>query len=495
MVTGVQGGKMTVLDNVRRPTGQPTLRVLQETERPWSDWYLPAAAILDFLVGCLAGAVALLVRFGPESSQAYALASLAVPFLWVAALAGHRLYEPRFLGTGTEEFRRVFSSGLHLAAIVAVVAYVTRTEVARGYVALAVPLAVLLTLLGRHVLRRRLYAERRAGRSMARVVAVGHAADVVTLVDQLARDPFHGLRVVGACLSTPGQVDVLLSRGIPAVGGFENVSRTVELCRADTVAVVSSPEMSGDELRRLAWKLEASGTSLIVSPGLVEIGGPRLSIRPAAGLSLLHVEHPVLTGARFVVKALLDRGLALLGLLLLSPLLAGIAVAVRATSPGPVIYRQRRVGVHGREFTMLKFRTMYADADARRAELLAHNEHDGILFKIRKDPRITRVGTFLRRYSMDELPQLVNVLVGHMSLVGPRPPLPEEVASYPEDAHRRLLVRPGLTGLWQVSGRSDLSWEESLRLDLRYVDNWSLALDLLVIWRTGRAVVLGTGAY
>jgi exopolysaccharide biosynthesis polyprenyl glycosylphosphotransferase len=469
--------------------------VQHANEQPWSRWYVPAAWAADLMVGSLAGTAALLIRFGPDSSKIYGPASVLFPFLWVATLAAHRLYEPRFLGANAEEYRRVFNSGLHLGAVVAIVAYVVKFDVARGYVALALPIAVLLTLVGRHLLRRRLHRERRQGRSMQRVVAVGHAADVVGLVDQLSRDTHHGLRVVGACLPASGQVDVLLTRGIPAIGGFTNVVRTVELCGADTVAVVSSPEMSGEELRRLAWKLETTGTLLVVSPGLVEVAGPRLSIRPAAGLSLLHVEHPVLSGTRLAVKSAVDRGLTALALTLLAPLFLGIAAAIRLTTPGPVIYRQRRVGVHGREFTMLKFRTMCVDADSRRPDLLERNEGNEMLFKMRNDPRVTRVGAILRRYSLDELPQLLNVLLGHMSLVGPRPPLPVEVAAYPEDAHRRLLVKPGLTGLWQVSGRSDLSWEESLRLDLRYVDNWSFALDLLVMWKTCRAVVLGTGAY
>ncbi len=468
---------------------------VKSSAREWSSWYVPLAVAVDLSAGCVAAVAALLLRFGVDGSLSYQLSSLVFPVLWVAVLAGNRVYEPRFLGTGAEEYRRVFSGGVQFAAFIAIAAYATKTDVARGYVALAIPLAVVLDLTGRHLLRNRLHRLRESGQAMHRVVAVGHAGDVVRLVDHLQREPFHGLQVVGACLPESGQVDLLLRRDIPAIGGFDNVVRTVELCRADTVAVVSNPEMSGDALRRLAWKLEATGTGLIVSPGLAEVAGPRLSIRPAAGLSLLHVEPTAMEGGRRMVKAAFDRTVAALALLFLLPVLVGIALAIRLTSDGPVIYRQRRVGLQGREFTLLKFRTMVADADARRAELLEFNENDGVLFKMRKDPRVTKVGGVLRRYSLDELPQLVNVLTGAMSLVGPRPPLPEEVAVYPEDAHRRLRVKPGLTGLWQVSGRSDLSWEESLRLDLRYVENWSLALDALVMWKTGRAVMRGSGAY
>ena len=191
----------------------------------------------------------------------------------------------------------------------------------------------------------------------------------------------------------------------------------------------------------------------------------------------------------------MDRLLALGLLVVAAPLLLLVAVAVKMSSPGPVLYRQTRIGVRGRPFQMLKFRSMVADAEARRRELEAMNEDDGLKFKIRNDPRVTRVGAWLRRFSVDELPQLWNVVRGEMSLVGPRPPLPAEVAAYDSDATRRLRVRPGLTGLWQVSGRSDLSWEESLRLDLRYVDNWSFIMDLSILWRTWRAVLSRSGAY
>ncbi len=492
---------MTIDDTVLRSVGERQqaqggrVSVLRPGERPWQVGYVRTAVVLDLLVGLAAALLALLVRFGDDPTTVYVLATAAVPLLWVGSLALHRLYEHRYLGSGPEEFRRLLSSAVHLGAVVAVLAYATKTDVARGFFALALPSALLLGMVARYALRRHLHRRRREGRSMNRVVAVGHAADVVRLVDQLAQEPSHGLQVVGACLPRSGQVDVLLTRGVPAVGGFDNVLRAIELCAADTVAVVSTPELAGEELRRLSWKLEANGTALIVAPGLVEVAGPRLSIRPGANLSLLHVEHPRLSGGRRIAKTVLDRGLAALALLVLAPLLLAVAVAVSLDSPGSAVYRQHRVGVGGREFTMLKFRTMYRDADARRAALLAQNEGNEVLFKMRNDPRVTRVGRFLRRYSLDELPQLVNVLRGHMALVGPRPPLPEEVAQYQEEAHRRLLVRPGLTGLWQVSGRSDLSWEESLRLDLRYVDNWSLALDVLILWKTGRAVLRGSGAY
>jgi exopolysaccharide biosynthesis polyprenyl glycosylphosphotransferase len=245
----------------------------------------------------------------------------------------------------------------------------------------------------------------------------------------------------------------------------------------------------------LSWALEQRGVELIVSPGIIEVAGPRISVRPVAGLSLLHLERPAASGGPHLLKNVFDRVLGLALVIVLSPLLIGLALAVRLTSRGPVLFVQHRVGRAGKEFKMLKFRSMYVDAEQRLGDLHALSDGNAVLFKLRDDPRVTGLGKLLRRFSLDELPQLINVLRGEMSLVGPRPPLPQEVALYAADDTRRMLVKPGLTGLWQVSGRSDLSWEESVRLDLRYVDNWSMTLDLLILWKTVRAVVLGSGAY
>jgi exopolysaccharide biosynthesis polyprenyl glycosylphosphotransferase len=278
-------------------------------------------------------------------------------------------------------------------------------------------------------------------------------------------------------------------------GTFANVEDALSRTGADTVAVLACPEMDGAELRRLAWTLAGRGVDLVVAPALMEVAGPRIAIRPVCGLPLLHVDEPQLSGGRRVAKEVLDRSLALAGLVLLSPLLVGIVVAIRLTSPGGAIFRQTRVGLDGRPFTMWKFRTMIKNAPEQRPGLNGANRHStGHLFKMAADPRVTRVGRWLRRTSLDELPQLVNVLLGQMSLVGPRP-LPATDEPYDGEARRRLYVKPGLTGLWQISGRSDLEWEESVRLDLRYVEQWSLALDALIIWKTLFAVAKGRGAY
>jgi exopolysaccharide biosynthesis polyprenyl glycosylphosphotransferase len=279
------------------------------------------------------------------------------------------------------------------------------------------------------------------------------------------------------------------------VHGLDDIVGTVERYRADTVAVLACPEMSGLRLRDLAWQLEKSDTDLWLAPALLDIAGPRTTIRPVAGLPLLHMEHPEFSGLRRMIKSAFDRLMAAIALLLLSPLFLVVVMAIRLGDGGPALFRQERVGKGGQPFVLFKFRTMLVDAERQKSQLDELNETDGVLFKIRRDPRVTRVGAMLRRWSLDELPQLINVLIGNMSLVGPRPALPAEAAVYGAHVRRRLVVKPGMTGLWQVNGRSDLSWDESVRLDLRYVENWSFMLDLQILWKTGAAVGRGKGAY
>jgi exopolysaccharide biosynthesis polyprenyl glycosylphosphotransferase len=270
----------------------------------------------------------------------------------------------------------------------------------------------------------------------------------------------------------------------------------VEAVGADTVAVATGPGMSPEVLRQLSWELEGTGIELVVAPGLLDVAGPRISVRPVAGLPLLHVEEPELSGPRQVLKATVEWLFATVAFIVILPILALLALIIRLDSPGAPLFRQTRVGRHGRDFTVYKLRTMHADAESLLESLRDQNEAaDGLLFKIREDPRVTRVGKVLRRWSLDELPQLWNVVRGDMALVGPRPPLPGEVSQYGPEVARRLLVRPGITGLWQVSGRSNLSWDDSVRLDLYYVENWSLALDAMIVWKTFFAVFRRDGAY
>jgi exopolysaccharide biosynthesis polyprenyl glycosylphosphotransferase len=467
-------------------------------ERPESRWqrrYVARCMASDAGVALFSGAVAYLLHFGSRVKGDYLIFTAVLPIVWLLAVSLNRAYEPRFLGVGSEEFRRVGRAGVSLIAIVSFTAYALSRDVARHYVLIGLPLMIVLTLGERYALRRWLHRRRSQGEYLHRVVVVGHELPVLEMLRRLGDERYHGLQVVAACLPLPGQRPSLMERGVPVVGGFGQVAQAVRLTDADTVAVLASPDLGPEQLRRLAWELEPTGADLMVAPSLVEVAGPRLSIRPVSGLPLLQVEQPQFAGGRRIVKSTFDRTVALCALVLLSPLLAGISLAVRLTSRGPAFFTQQRIGRDGAPFTMVKFRSMVVDAEAQREHLIAHSDRDGLMFKMHADPRITKVGGWLRRYSLDELPQLFNVLGGSMSLVGPRPPLPEEVERYGDDVRRRLLVKPGVTGLWQVSGRADLSWEESVRLDLRYVDNWSLAADLLILWKTARAVVRGSGAY
>jgi exopolysaccharide biosynthesis polyprenyl glycosylphosphotransferase len=470
-------------------------RLAAQSSASWTNGYLRQAVAADSICALAAGLLAYQVRFDSagNGTAAYLLLSLSLPVLWVTSVLLAGGYDSRFIGVGTDEFRRVLNAGICLTACVAIISYATKAEVARGYVVIALPSLTVLNLCGRLTLRKRLHKLRALGSCMRKVVVVGHLDVITDLAAVLRRETYHGLQVVAACVAGSARHDEIDS--IPVIGGLDNVADAVERYDADTVAVLSCPEMSGATLRDLAWELEKTGTDLCVAPALLDVAGPRTTIRPVAGLPLLHMDHPEFTGFRRVVKAAFDRAVAGTAVGLLSPVFIFFILVIRLADGGPGLFRQTRVGRDGRAFTVYKFRTMVVDAEERKSHLAALNESDGVLFKMRRDPRITRVGGWLRRWSLDELPQLLNVVLGDMSLVGPRPALPQEAALYGDHVRRRLAVKPGITGLWQVNGRSDLSWDESVRLDLRYVENWSFMLDLQILWKTAAAVLRGSGAY
>ena len=352
------------------------------------------------------------------------------------------------------------------------------------------PVGTALLIAGRWAWRRRLMSRRAAGLDSHRVVLLGSTETVVRTALDLGRQPGHGYRVVGVAL-TDGPSEGTIA-DLRIVGGIDDVPAALRSLDADTLMATSSDHLPAERIRDLAWHLDPR-QHLVVAPSISDVGGSRIHLRPVAGLPLIHVETPHQAGLGRVTKRLFDVAASATALVLLAPVLAAIAVLVHRDSAGGVIYRQERIGRDGEPFSILKFRSMSADADARRAELTADTGKG--LFKMADDPRITRVGRVLRRYSLDELPQLVNVLRGDMSLVGPRPALPSEVSEYDRRELRRLAVTPGLSGLWQVSGRSDLDWADGIRLDLYYVENWSMTQDLQILWRTARAVVSSSGAY
>jgi exopolysaccharide biosynthesis polyprenyl glycosylphosphotransferase len=420
---------------------------------------------------------------------------LALMVLTAVALGLVRAWDPSVLGQGSEEFNRLLRALVTVAVVAGLVGLALKLPEVRPYVFGVTPVAFLLAAGGRLASRKVLHRHRRSGACMHEVLAVGTEDAVAKLITRTRRATHHGWTVTAACTpsgtGTDGGRSIL---GVPVVGDLDSVARVAGSGRHRVVSVAQTPGWTSRRLHHLAWDLEGTGTELVVDPGLMEIAGPRLHVAAVDGLPLLRLTEPAFSGLPRVIKAVSDRLAAGLLLLLIAPVMTALAIAVRSDG-GPVFYRQSRVGQHGKPFPMIKFRSMVVNADQYRPELMDGNQGAGPLFKLRQDPRVTRVGAFLRKYSLDELPQLLNVLAGSMSLVGPRPPLPEEVACYSRDAQRKLLVKPGMTGLWQISGRSDLSWEESVRLDLRYVENWSLALDALIIWKTVGAVLGGKGAY
>lgn len=468
---------------------------------PWERTYVRTVISLDAVAVGVAALTALFLRFADAGvhprQRDYVVITALLPLAWIASLALSRAYEMRFLGLGSEEFKRVSNAAIRLTALVATVSYAAHASIARGYVLVALPVATVLTMLGRYGARKTLSRLRRNGRCLHRLVVVGHQQAVIDLVRTVRREKYAGIEVIGACLDRPSDGTSLLQReSVPVLGGLDSVVSVITEHGATAVAVTSCDEMSGPALRRMSWELEGTGVDVLLAPALTDIAGPRIHIRPMAGLPLLHVEEPELSGGRRLLKTVFDRTVAVAALVITLPFMLALGLAVRFTSSGPAFFRQTRCGRAGRPFTIYKFRSMRADAESDLEVLVAHNERsEGLLFKIRRDPRVTAVGKFLRRYSLDELPQLLNVVKGDMSLVGPRPPLPSEVAQYGSDVRRRLLVKPGLTGLWQVSGRSDLTWEESVRLDLLYVENWALSLDFMILWKTVFAVLRGRGAY
>lgn len=405
---------------------------------------------------------------------------------WMLVLQWHNTYDARLIGHGIQEYRQIVTASIWLLAGFSVAAFAFQVNGAHRYVLYAFPLATLLLLAARWTARKWLVTQRAAGRMSDRVLLVGDRDHVQSLSAALSRIPGAGYRVLGACIDDASGT---LSDGIEVLGREADVLVQALAHRADVIAVSSSAGIGTKGLRRLGWALEGTTIELVVAPGIMDVAGPRVLTRPIDGLPLIHVEAPRFSGPRAVVKTVLDRVGAALGLLLLAPVFLAVALLVRLDDPGPVFYRQERVGRNETPFRMIKFRSMALDADERLAELKDQNEGAGPLFKLRDDPRVTRVGKYLRRFSVDEMPQLVNVLLGQMSLVGPRPPLATEVAEYELDTRRRLLVNPGMTGLWQISGRTELAWEEAVRLDLYYVENWTPLLDLMIIWRTFRVVL------
>ncbi len=471
---------------------------ISRTTSDWEQRYRRRVILSDTVATALVVA-AIGEFFGARDAanwhEKWSILAFGTELLVLGALAVGRAWAPAVLGQGAEEFRRLGRSLFAATVVLALGGIALTSRNIKLWIFVAIPAIALVTMTARYLLRLWLHKQRKEGRCLRPVLAAGSPATVRDLITRTRKFPHLGWRVDGVCTTDGLGLDGDDVDGVPVVGQLADVAKHVSHGGYRVVAVTPDPHWSPDRLQRLAWNLEGSDAEMVVAPVLMEVAGPRLHVDAVLGIPLLRVSMPTFTGGRRAVKEVVDRVGAAVLLVLFAPLMVLVGLLVVMDSRGGVFYRQRRVGKDGREFTILKFRTMVAGAHAARAELADLNEGAGLLFKLRRDPRVTRVGSVLRRYSLDELPQLFNVLTGSMSLVGPRPPLPEESAAYGPDIRRRLLVKPGLTGLWQISGRSDLPWEEAVRLDLRYVEDWSLALDTVILWKTLRAVLHGQGAY
>ena len=464
----------------------------------WHRPYRLRLLVSDAVVVAIAVGVATVVRaaaFDGVHPDGVVLA-VCLAGAWLGALMVQRSYDPRTFGSGPLELQRVFDASWKLFSVVAVAAFLLRADGVRSYLFVALPLGAVGLLAERYGWRTWLHRHRTQGMTTA-VLAIGLRDQAERLIQQMNDRPDSGYRVVGVCVPVGTARAGEEIRGVPVLGDLQTAGVIAGQVGADCVAVSGSDAITADVVRRLGWELEPVGVDLMLTAELADVAGPRITVTPAVGVSLLHVDAPRFAGPKFLLKALMDWAGAALLTILLAPVLGAVAVAVKATSRGPVFFRQDRVGRGGRTFTMLKFRTMVAGAEQRVAAVLEQGGNDGagVLFKRRDDPRVTAVGRVLRRYSLDELPQLFNVLLGEMSLVGPRPPLPSEVSRYEARMRRRLLVKPGMTGLWQVGGRSDLPWEECVRLDVYYAENWTPFGDVMILARTARVVLSGHGAY
>lgn len=481
----------------------PAAEVVNRTK--WQRRYAARLIVSDLVVVCAAIGFAQYIRFGwtltPSSYSEYYVPAFSVVFAlgWMLALEGFRTRSARIIGTGVEEYRRVVSASLWTFGAIAIISLLVKLDIARGYLAVALPVGTVLLLFSRALWRHHVARTRIAGSCLTAVLVVGDRESAADLAAELSRSPIDGYRVVGVAIpgygAPRGEHLDIAGKSVPIVGGEVHALAAIDSCGADTVAIAGTEHFGTRGIRRLIWDLEPMGVDLVVSTGVMDTALSRLVMRPSSALPLLHIEKPQYRGAKRFSKRAFDFCFALAALLVVSPILITAALAIRLTSKGPIFYSAERIGIHGEPFPMLKFRTMVVDADKQMPMLLAANESDGALFKIRDDPRVTPVGRVLRRLSIDELPQFVNVLRNEMSVVGPRPPLRREVETYDYDLLRRLLVKPGVSGLWQVSGRSDLSWNEAVRLDLSYVDNWSMIGDLVIIAKTLRAVLMSKGAY
>jgi exopolysaccharide biosynthesis polyprenyl glycosylphosphotransferase len=472
--------------------------------------YARRLAFTDLIVLLGAMAAAQLARFGLETSAqttmeggaafSYPVVGVILAVGWWILLQAHQTRNPAIVGHGSEEYRRVVVATFRAFALLAMLSLAFKVDASRLYLATAFPLGLMGLLVGRKLSRRALHAARAQGRALTKVLVVGGERSATRLAQWFDRHPAAGYQVSGVWVpdsAMPVRAMLAVSaQNVPVMSAGVGFEAALSASGASAVVVTDTEHLGHETLRDMTWQLEGTGTEFMLSPNVLGVSSARLQMNDVSGMPLIRLAEPQFANAGRRGKMWFDRMGSLLLIVAFSPVLLVVAALVKLTSRGPVFYRQSRVGRHGQSFDMIKFRSMRVGADSELAALLAaEGKTLAHLPKLDRDPRVTSVGAFIRRYSIDELPQLFNVLRGDMSLVGPRPQRDFEVEQYDDEATRRLTVRPGMTGLWQVSGRSDLTFDEAIKLDVHYVENWSMTTDLVILWRTLRAVVASDGAY
>lgn len=509
--------EMTVPRTAEGRTGRllyhPAPRLVERSERrpvavaesgaSWARAYRHKIHATDLVVLAVSVGIAFLVRFAVDPGSLtqgkalhYCLLAALVLLVWLIDLSTFRTRDSRVIGVGAGEYRRIINASTTTFGVVAILFLLAGAESGRWFFAISFPLGMVALLFSRWLWRKWLIRQRSFGHSLSRVIIVGRRWDVERAIQQITMTSSVAYTVIGAVLDGSDlPLTGAAARGIALRKGLDRVAAHAQELGADGVVVAGQPGEGEDYIHDLAWQLEGKSIDLVLATSLANVAGPRIHFRPVDGLPLLHVEIPQFEGGKHVLKRAMDLVFTIPALIVLTPFFLIMSAVIKLDSPGPAYFSQTRVGQGGHTFNILKFRSMAKDAPERLSALVALNEGSGLLFKMKNDPRITRVGRFIRKYSLDEFPQLWNVVKGEMSLVGPRPPLPSEVDGYQDHVRRRLFIKPGLTGMWQVNGRSALSWEDSVRLDLYYVENWSVVGDLMIMWRTLKVLIHPVGAY
>ncbi|MGV8912115.1 MAG: sugar transferase [Rhodoglobus sp.] len=423
------------------------------------------------------------------------LGLIGIAVIWLSLLQIFHTRDRRVIGTGSNEYKQLITASMTTFGLLSVILLIVEAGYPGKGAVLSIAGGMVVLLASRWSWRRWLTRQRRLGRALSRAVIVGTKTEVDYVVSKIKGNLTAAFAVVGVLAEADEEHSPKSASPTRYTFGADRVSATAAELGADAVIVAGDHGCGNDFIRDLAWQLEGTAAELILASRLANVAGPRIHFRPVEGLPLIHVEIPQFDGGKHVVKRGLDIVVSALALVVLSPLFLLLAIAVRLDSPGGAFFGQVRVGRDLETFRMFKFRSMVPDASTKLAGLTEQNEASGVLFKLKNDPRVTAVGRFIRKYSLDELPQIWNVLKGDMSLVGPRPPLPNEVRAYQGKVNRRMYIKPGLTGMWQINGRSDLNWEDSMRLDLYYVENWSVVGDLVIMWRTFKVLIHPVGAY